>query len=127
MMVDYKRDILTDKCEFYKRVRRYENCLGMVVGSSEQTGRSHPFYECKAAICYALYQEGYPVSVIGKLMGVNHATVIYRIRQFYEIKSIGDNICSIGCIGLCIGVLIGFLMAEAALIMIQYVIDTMPY
>jgi len=33
----------------------------------------------------------------------------------------------VGCIGLCIGVLIGFLMAEAALIMIQYVIDTMPY
>lgn len=95
MMMDYKRDILTDKCEFYKRVRRYENCLGMVVGSSEQTGRSHPFYECKAAICYALYQEGYPVSVIGKLMGVNHATVIYRIRQFYEMKRIGDKICSI--------------------------------
>ena len=33
----------------------------------------------------------------------------------------------IGCIGLCIGFLIGFLMAEAALILIQYVIDTMPY
>lgn len=33
----------------------------------------------------------------------------------------------VGCIGLCIGFLIGFLMAEAALIMIQYVIDTMPY
>lgn len=92
-MMDYKRDIFTDKCEFYKRVRRYENCLGMVVGSSEQTGRSHPFYECKAAICYALYQEGYPVSTIGFLMGVHHATVIYRIRQFIEMKNVGDKIC----------------------------------
>lgn len=88
-----QKSILTTTCEFYKCVRRYEQCLGLSKGSSTQTGRQHPFYECKAAICYALYQEGYPVSTIGFLMGVHHATVIYRIRQFIAMKDIGDKIC----------------------------------